>query len=376
MKALYYESRDMAVILGTGSGKTAVALGPILYEKQITLWLSPLKELRSECKQRFEAAGAMTMCLSEVSVAEMDESLRIILVSPEELTKRQFSEKIKSLSTIRNRIRRVVVDEAHEFPMSCDFRECMAGAIAVRNGVIRVPIVFLTATAPKALLCRIADCFNVPRGNIAVIRGDCSRPNLKLQVDRLFSSSFHLMMNAVVKSVDNVYRANISSRADPGKIVVACLTRNHADQIQDALKNVYQEEECVVIKSHSKMSEIETQQHKKIWNESCKFVIMVATEKFLTGIDASNVRGVIVAGSCRSLVKFWQAAGRAGRDGLDADIIVQFHEGHLENAHGGQSYDVHEGEGSFTDWAKNANECRRLRIEKFSQRHADIEQMC
>ncbi len=122
----------------------------------------------------------------------------------------------------------------------------------------------------------------------------------------------------------------------------------------------------MVIKIYSTMSEMETQQHKKVGNESSKFVIMVATEKVLTGIDASNVRGVIVAGSCRSLVKFWQEAGRAGHDGLDADIIVQFHEGHLENADGGQAYDVHESEGSFTGWLKTRTKVAGSELKNFS----------
>lgn len=85
-------------------------------------------------------------------------------------------------------VRRIIVDEVREFPPS-DFRECMAGCKTLRNGMHDIPIVILTATAPKQLLSRISDFFNICESDLRLFCGDCSRPNLKLNVGHLQSGS-------------------------------------------------------------------------------------------------------------------------------------------------------------------------------------------
>ncbi len=36
---------DLAVVPATGGGKTAVVIGPCLYEEGVTVWVSPLRAL-------------------------------------------------------------------------------------------------------------------------------------------------------------------------------------------------------------------------------------------------------------------------------------------------------------------------------------------
>jgi len=58
--------------------------------------------------------------------------------------------------------------------------------------------------------------------------------------------------------------------------------------------------------------------------------VMIATDGFGTGIDAPDVRHVVVVGCSRSLIDMWQIVGRIGRDGLIGRAAIPYHSSHAK----------------------------------------------
>ena len=94
---------------------------------------------------------------------------------------------------------------------------------------------------------------------------------------------------------------------------------------------------------------------------------MFCTEGFGVGIDAPNVRTVVVVGSSRSLIDFWQVAGRRGRDDAACTMDILYHACQLIAAGADDRYDPACGAhryGDFQWWAEMKRpKCRRVELE-------------
>ena len=141
MKAVAARKTDIALILRTGFGKTAVVCAPIMYETGVTLWVAPLRALLFETKKRMESAG---IYVRGVNAGEQwhegDGTGNVVLVSPEHFGPFKVVAYAKRLGEA-GKLNRIVIDEAHIPLMSWNYRECMGelrGLQDVAAGVQRV----------------------------------------------------------------------------------------------------------------------------------------------------------------------------------------------------------------------------------------------
>lgn len=371
MVSVYSKRSDIAVILPTGCGKTAVVMGPILYESGVTLWISPLRALLQETEGRLKKAGVSLLDLDNGHEYENKGLGNVLLVSPEQIGKGDLSLLLKRWNEEES-LNRIVFDEAHIPVFAQNYRECMLGIRSLESAKLSCPRVLLTATAPSKMLKSICSAIGVEYEGLEVIRGDPCRPNLIFNVLKLDDFSIKTLKKRVVNEA-KLSAARCRRRSfeklypKGGKCLVVCLTIAHVEILRNAIDAAWIEN-CTVLRYHSKMKEEELQKSTLLWDRAKPddFTVMVATDGFCTGTDKPDVRSVIIAGACRSVVELYQACGRGGRDGFVAHCNILYYRGYLVKANGGKEdvYKEIEGAGSFENWAESTMECRRRKIEK------------
>eukprot|EP00171_Calliarthron_tuberculosum_P006647 IDg6647t1 len=106
-----------------------------------------------------------------------------------------------------------------------------------------------------------------------------------------------------------------------------------------ALRKMWKLNGLKVLGCHSKLSISEKAQATREWKHSDprKLTVIAATDRFCTGTYSPDVRTVIIADRSRSIVEFWQAAGRAGRDRKVAYVSGLYYYDHLERYMGGNN---------------------------------------
>ncbi len=226
---------DLAVVLATGGGKTAVVIGPCLYEEGGTVWVSPLRALLRETDMRLNNAGIQTSRLEDMNVDGKGLG-RVLLVAPEQVGVSVFRGVIEALIR-RRKLNRVVVDEAHIAVLSQSYRECMVQLKSASRFGTACPVVLLTATAPARMVAPIAEACGSSVQSLEVIRGDPCRKNLSISVTRLRDGDAGTLLVEVVKVVKESLNARLSNAMGRcSRCLIVCLTIGDADELGRELR--------------------------------------------------------------------------------------------------------------------------------------------
>ena len=301
--------KDAFAVMPTGAGKSVCYQIPAVLLPGITLVVSPLISLMQDQVKALNEAGVPAAFInSSLSEKDYNETIRrarqgiykIIYIAPERLVTEGFLALAKSVP-----ISMVTVDEAHCISQwGQDFRPSYMKIVEFVKTLEKRPIISaFTATATETVREDIV-CTLGLQNPFTLVNG-FDRENLFFQVEK-------------PKNKEQYILKYISGHSGDSGIIY-CATRKNVDNIYELLKG----KGVSVGKYHAGMS---AEERKKMQDD---FVfdytsIVVATNAFGMGIDKSNVRFVIHYNMPQSMENYYQEAGRAGRDGLDAKCILLF----------------------------------------------------
>lgn len=330
------DGRDALCIMPTGAGKSMCYQIPALLFYGVTIVVSPLISLMKDQVGSLVQSGVPAAYInSSLSYPQFLRVLsnvehgkyKIIYVAPERLLTDGFLDTCKKI-----KISMVAVDEAHCVSQwGQDFRPSYLKIISFVESLANRPIVgAFTATATNDVkedikkILRLENPFEITTG--------FDRPNLFFGVIKSSSKD--------EKLIDL-----IRERGDRSGIVY-CATRKNVESVCELLcDNGFS-----AARYHAGLDEYERRKNQEDFVFDRKN-IMVATNAFGMGIDKSNVTYVIHYNMPKNIESYYQEAGRAGRDGGEADCIllyspkdVRLNRFMIENSEGNDELTIEENE--------------------------------
>ena len=330
------DGRDALCIMPTGAGKSMCYQIPALLFDGVTIVVSPLISLMKDQVGSLVQSGVPAAYInSSLSYPQFLRVLsnvehgkyKIIYVAPERLLTDGFLDTCKKI-----KISMVAVDEAHCVSQwGQDFRPSYLKIISFVESLANRPIVgAFTATATNDVkedikkILRLENPFEITTG--------FDRPNLFFGVIKSSSKD--------EKLIDL-----IRERGDRSGIVY-CATRKNVESVCELLcDNGFS-----AARYHAGLDEYERRKNQEDFVFDRKN-IMVSTNAFGMGIDKSNVTYVIHYNMPKNIESYYQEAGRAGRDGGEADCIllyspkdVRLNRFMIENSEGNDELTIEENE--------------------------------
>ncbi len=299
--------RDCLGIMPTGGGKSLCYQLPSLVLDGVTIVVSPLISLMKDQVDALDEMGIPSTFINS-SLDFTDYKMRLsgirngryklLYIAPERLENEYFRELIQSV-----KIACLAVDEAHCISQwGHDFRTSYRKIPQLIELTGRYyPVIAFTATATDQVREDIVSLLQLKDPLIKVTGFD--RKNLFFGVERPKDKFIWLRQHLNVKESAIIYAS----------------TRKKVDELYNKLTQIG----FPITRYHAGLSEEERAKNQEDFIYD-RLPIMVATNAFGMGIDKSTVRQVIHYNMPKNLESYYQEAGRAGRDGEDANAILLY----------------------------------------------------
>ncbi|MBN1814040.1 MAG: RecQ family ATP-dependent DNA helicase [Anaerolineae bacterium] len=306
--ACVLRGEDVLTILPTGGGKSlCYQLPALMAERGTTLVISPLIALMKDQVDSLPAGlrGRATTINSSLEGDELRRRLeqtaqganRLVYAAPERLRQPTFLHALR-----RAGLNRLVIDEAHCVSVwGHDFRPDYLAIGRARQALGSPPLLAMTATAPS----RVRRDILGQLGDMRIVAGDVTRPNLQLEVFYARDTD------------DKLRRLLAFCQTEPGNGVIYAGTRARCEELAALLRA------RGVVADHYHAG-IDNRAGVQDDFMAGRTRVVVATVAFGLGIDKPDIRFVVHFVPPPSLEAYYQEAGRAGRDGLPARCLLMY----------------------------------------------------
>ena len=302
---------DTLGLMPTGGGKSITFQVPALCQDGTCIVITPLialmKDQVDHLRRRGIRAAAIYSGLTREEIVITLENcifgdIRILYVSPERLASDLFQTKLRHM-----RVSFITVDEAHCISQwGYDFRPSYLQIAQIRKLVPNAPVLALTATATPAVVQDIQQKLSQKDTNFNVFRMSFERKNLAYVVRHAPDKREQLIH--ILESVK-------------GSAIVYARSRRRTKEYAELLT----EAGISATFYHAGLDSAVKDERQRGWQQD-KVRVMVATNAFGMGIDKPDVRLVIHIDCPDSIEAYFQEAGRAGRDGRKAYVVLLYND--------------------------------------------------
>ena len=299
--------RDTLGLMPTGGGKSITFQVPAMAKDGLCIVITPLIALMKDQVRNLRERGIKAIAIysgmtrEEIIIALENcifGNYKFLYISPERLDTEIFRIKLRSM-----KVSMITVDESHCISQwGYDFRPAYLKISEIRNLLLDVPVLALTATATPEVVKDIQQRLAFKEEN--VFRMSFERKNLAYIVRRTESKQEELLH--ILKHVD-------------GSAIVYAHNRKRTKEYSQMLN----ENGITATFYHAGLNNDTKDRQQKSWIKG-ETRVMVATNAFGMGIDKPDVRLVVHVDIPDSPEAYFQEAGRGGRDGKKAYAVLLY----------------------------------------------------
>ncbi|KIN94793.1 hypothetical protein M404DRAFT_34732 [Pisolithus tinctorius Marx 270] len=293
---------DLVAVLGTGAGKSMLAIIPSMVQpKEATVLVLPLNSLMLDYQRRLEEFRVPYQVYG--TDKPLSSSTNLILVTADKALTPQWRSALAMLNQSK-KVARLIFDEAHIPLMSKDYRMAFQSIHQLRS--IPMQLVLLSATLPSWSMEEVKTTFQLVQ-QTEVIRQSTDRPELGYHLERV---AVHSMARRVAEVLEE--EGSLWEERDRALVFVTSIAAGQHLSHMTAYP-FYNGDKGTSDKDRRWMY----QQWIKGFSK-----VLIATTAFSAGNDYPHVRTVIHMDRPFDMVDYIQGQGRAGRDGQAANCYT------------------------------------------------------